>query len=210
MPFDKESFIKGYLIGVNLSRAPGGQGRKPDIPHGKYILAEDGTPIITETLSSTDVTIYPIGDWYLSNNTEYPYQRIYHATSRPEAPQVYVVFATPRFTSGSDYVSYGIAIIYDESWTRTSELRIESKRSLDDEETVDRWFAYVSGSTGLIPGYRTMTQYSGSNAETYFTRYAAIPVDANTITLPMYNSDTFATAMREFLGSLAPVHIITE
>lgn len=59
MPFDRESFIKGYMTGLNLSRAPGGQGRKPDVPSGKYILAEDGTKIITEKMQTSGVTFYP-------------------------------------------------------------------------------------------------------------------------------------------------------
>ena len=54
MTLDRASFIQGLITGLKLPRTPG--GRQPPPPSQMYILAEDGTPIITEGLQVAPVT----------------------------------------------------------------------------------------------------------------------------------------------------------
>lgn len=58
MNYDKMSFLAGLRAAMSLGRTP---GRMPP-PTSVYILAEDGTPIITE-ISPYDVTNFAGGEW---------------------------------------------------------------------------------------------------------------------------------------------------
>lgn len=65
MRYDKQSFLAGLHTGLRLGRDP--IGRNPPAPHEKYILTEDGIPIITEYSEPQpygDVSIYMFGVWY--------------------------------------------------------------------------------------------------------------------------------------------------
>ena len=61
MSFDQNSFMAGLLTGYKLGRGP--KTRQPPPPSGIYILAEDGTPIITEIEFPDDVTLYGSFEW---------------------------------------------------------------------------------------------------------------------------------------------------
>lgn len=96
MPFDYNSFMTGVIIGLKLGRVP--KGRIPPLPSGRYILKEDGTPIVTESLVSQEATIYQKGTWY-----QYPQGSPYYpAYFRLQPGTSYFLYA--RFTdiSASD------------------------------------------------------------------------------------------------------------
>lgn len=62
MPFDYNSFMTGVLTGLRLGRIP--KERTPPTPSGRYILTEQGVPIVEEWVSPQNVDIYDINTWY--------------------------------------------------------------------------------------------------------------------------------------------------
>lgn len=61
MPFDYNSFLQGVQTGLRLGRtSPGRVPPQPPVPSGKYILAEDGTVIITERPIYPGISTYSL------------------------------------------------------------------------------------------------------------------------------------------------------
>ena len=74
MPFDYNSFLQGVQTGLRLGRtSPGRVPPMPPVPSGRYILTESGEKIITETLATSEATLYQMGQWY-SYPDGYTYQ----------------------------------------------------------------------------------------------------------------------------------------
>ena len=113
MAFDKRSFLAGVLMGLKLQRPP--EGRTPPVTSGEVILAEDGTPMITEHIQWSNVSIYKLGSWYPSTYIQYG-QDYYQRFGDEAAPETWYFFATVTddtfggshniiiFLSAQDYV----------------------------------------------------------------------------------------------------------
>lgn len=208
MPFDTESFLKGYMTGLNLSRAPGGHGRKPDVPNGIYILAEDGTPIITELFSSSDVSITPIGEWYVAVGGEYPYKRIVWRDYTPPHTDVYIVWATPTISSSGTGANWGAALICEQDWHYSISLSIEGKKTEDGAiSRLGSWYAVLPQH--ISNGYRFGCVASGGSV-TYELGINAYPADIVTLDADTRSSETLTGDVMDFLNSLASIKIITE
>lgn len=64
--FDYKSFMAGLQVGrrIRLWDASANKPPMPPAPSGRYILMEDGTPIVTELTPPDNVLLYSTGVWY--------------------------------------------------------------------------------------------------------------------------------------------------
>lgn len=178
MPFDRESFLKGYFTGLNMSRAPGGQGRKPDIPNAVYILKEDGnTPIMTESFVIPEgVSSYKPSVNYMTHYQETPLNIYYNelltnfscvmipfeitdSSTHPiigyVTPGVYLLLISESQQIRAElyqhqqlYTKYGLEIDTTELWHRSSELFQAGENYI----MLQKWWRYPQHSNWELPG----------------------------------------------------------
>lgn len=200
MPFDYNSFLQGVQTGLRLGRtSPGRVPPMPPVPGGRYILTENGVPVITEKIVFSEVDLVILNVWY---ETKEPYifrdvlyqQAMYEAVNFDGNNVPAQIFCAQR-----ENQYYGLILaVQDYSRVEPPRVALFTRRKNNDGFEIDvtvRSFS-VYGPT--------------SNGFWYAMRWVANLVPTNIRCLDLtYTLDT-ANAIREYLEGLGPCPLITE
>lgn len=149
MSFDYNSFLIGVQTGLKLGRPPLGRVPPTPTPSGRYILMEDGTPIVTELAVNPYASIYNSNTWY--GNIRY---RVISSISSIGPIDCKLFFA--NITSGLTPSALGTYLV-GFHFTNDPSL-LNAYVYVDAEEELETYWR-------LTHGFGTGTQYQGAYSD---------------------------------------------